>query len=149
MGAVNDALKPVKTNFYSMIRNHENGWYDLEFGIPDKWIFSGNEEIECEVVKENNVGKVLKIYPKNGVDNVDDLFDFMKGLISINEEIDMKNLELENRMKLKKAEFEEEFKSHYTELDEIKATAFQSLKRKPVAENEIATITENLENETE
>ena len=66
MKEVESILEPISSNFISLTRNPMKGWFELEIGIPNTWVFDANKEIDVETVNETEVGKVIKIIPKNG-----------------------------------------------------------------------------------
>ena len=115
MKEVESILEPISSNFVSLTRNPMKGWFELEIGIPDTWVFDANKEIDVETVNETEVGKVIKIIPKNGNVVVDDVILFARIIISTNKKIAEKEQDLK------------EAGSFFKELDELKENAFKKL----------------------
>ena len=106
MKEVESILEPISSNFVSLTRNPMKGWFELEIGIPNTWVFDANKEIDVETVNETEVGKVIKIIPKNGNVVVDDVILFARII---------------------KRGMEKKAGSFFKELDELKENAFKKL----------------------
>ena len=127
MGVIENALKPVDGHLISMSRNPMKGWYEIEVGVYKSWVFDSNKDIECEIIAEDDDGKLLKIFPKHGKVTVDDLIRFVELIIETNERIAAKEREFAKEMEKMKELLEEKAKSFYTELDTLKDTSFKNL----------------------
>lgn len=114
----------------SITRNTLKGWYELEIGLPNTWVFDENDKISCEILIENESGKVIKIIPKTTNIVVDDLIEFVKIIIKTNEMITLKEKEFTNTMQEMKENLEEKAKNYYKELDELRKSSFQKAKQK-------------------
>jgi hypothetical protein len=127
MKEVESILEPISSNFVSLIRNPMKGWFELEIGIPNTWVFDANKEIDIETVNETEVGKVIKIIPKNNNVVVDDVILFARIIISTNKKIAEKEQELKNQLEEMKKGMEKKAGSFFKELDELKENAFKKL----------------------
>lgn len=125
MKVIEAALQPTDGYITSFIRNTVEGWWELEIGLPKTWIFSDNGEIKCEVLTENEVGKLIKISPKNPNVVIDDLVLFVEIIIETNEKIAKKEQEFGGEMAEMKKMLEEKAKKFYEELDELKENSFK------------------------
>lgn len=122
---IDSALEPISEYLISISRNTTNGNYELQVGIPNKWVFDDNAEVECEVLKESDVGKLIKVASKKSKVIIDDLVKFVEIIIQTNERIAEKELEFTEKMQEMRERLEEEAKKFYTELDELKDSSFQ------------------------
>lgn len=127
MKEVESILEPISSNFISLTRNPMKGWFELEIGIPNTWVFDANKEIDVEIVNETEVGKVIKIVPKNGNVVVDDVILFARIIISTNRKIAEKEQDLKNQLEEMKRGMEKKAGSFFKELDELKENAFKKL----------------------
>jgi hypothetical protein len=127
MGVIENALNSVEGHLISVSRNPMKGWYEIEVGVYKSWVFDSNKDIECEVIAEDNDGKLLKIYPKNGKTTIDELIRFVELIIQTNERIAEKEKEFAKEMEKMKELLEEKAKSFYTELDSLKDSSFKNL----------------------
>lgn len=125
MNTINSILKPIEGNLISMSRDTVNGWYVLQIGVPNTWVFDNNKEIECEIVQELDEGKILNIIPKTTKIIVDDLVDFVEIIVKTNERIAAKEKQFTEKMENMKSHLEEEYKKFYEELDELRDSSFQ------------------------
>jgi hypothetical protein len=125
MKVIEAALQPTDGYITSFIRNTVEGWWELEIGLPKTWIFNDNDEIKCEVLTENEVGKLIKISPKNPNVVIDDLVLFVEIVIETNEKIAKKEQEFGGEMAEMKKMLEEKAKKFYEELDELKENSFK------------------------
>ena len=89
MKELESILHPISSNFVLLTRNPMRGWFELQIGIPNNWAFSANDEIDVEIINETEVGKVIKIFPKNDNLVVDDLVLFAEIIINTNKKIFM------------------------------------------------------------
>ena len=124
---INTALKPVDGYLFTIIRNTLNGCYDIEMGLPNKWVYNETKYISCEILNENNDGKLIKISSKNDSIVVDDLIRFAGVIIQINQKIAEKENEINEMMENKRKEFEKDLENSYKELDEMKDKSFNDL----------------------
>lgn len=127
MATIDSILKPIDGYLFLMSRNTVNGWYELQIGIPNSWVFNNNEEIECEVLQESDDGKLIRIAPK--VENVivDDLVKFVEIILQTNERIAAKEKQFTQKMEEMRNILEDEAKKFYEELDELKENSFQDI----------------------
>lgn len=127
MGVIEKALSPVEGHLISMSRNPMKGWYEIEVGVYKSWVFDSNKDIECEVIAEDNDGKLLKVFPKHTKVTIDELIRFVELIIETNERIAEKEREFAKEMEKMKEMLEERAKSFYSELDTLKDTSFKNL----------------------
>lgn len=127
MGVIEEGFKPITGYLISMERDTVKGWYTLKIGLPKAWVFDSNESIGCEILKETNEGKVIKIAPKTNEIGIDDLVAFVNIIVDTNVKIAERKREFDERMERYKEQFEEEAKKFYTELDELKDTSFKKI----------------------
>lgn len=125
MKIVETALQPVEGYLVSIKRNTVNGWYELEIGLPVKWVYDENNEIKCEVLNKNDVGVLVKISPKNSNIVIDDLINFVGVIIETNQKIAEKEKEFTDRMEQMKGMLETEARKFYDELDELRNNSFK------------------------
>ena len=126
MGEVNDKLRPIEKNFLKLYRNIEKGWYEIEFGLPAKWVYKDNKLIECELVKESDVGKMIIVRPKNANNGVsaDELIEFVQLIVSVNQEIADREEEFDIKMEEEKKKIEEVVGGFYEKMDNIRKESF-------------------------
>lgn len=124
---VEEALAPIAGYFISMSVDTVTGFYILEIGIPDRWAFSSSNNIKCDILAENDEGKILKISSENEQTSIDDLIDFVSIIINTNMKIAMKEVEFEERMNNMKKQLEDEARRFYAELDTLKDSSFKKL----------------------
>ena len=122
---IDSALQPISEYLISVSRNTTNGNYELQVGIPNKWIFDDNAEIECEVLKESDVGRLIKVAPKKSKIIIDDLVRFVEIIIMTNERIAEKEKEFTKEMENMRGILEKKANKFYEELDELRDTSFQ------------------------
>jgi len=130
MKELESILHPISSNFVLLTRNPMRGWFELQIGIPNNWAFSANDEIDVEIINETEVGKVIKIFPKNDNLVVDDLVLFAEIIINTNKKIAEKELEFKQQLEDKKKNLEEMAKEFFKELDELKENSFKKLNDK-------------------
>ena len=127
MKTIESILDPITSYLISIKRNPMEGWYEMEIGIPKGWIFNENKEIKCEVLSEEETGKLVKISPKNLDIVIDDLVAFIVVIIATNKKISDKEKEFTDKMSVMRNTLEKEVKEFYEELDEIKENSFKNL----------------------
>jgi len=127
MKEIESILDPISGNLQSIIRNPMKGWYEVEIGIPLNWVFNENDEIDVEVIFENDIGKVIKIFPKNQSVVVDDLVLFAQIVINTNRKIADKEEEFKSQMEEMKRGLEIKASEFFKELDELKENSFKKL----------------------
>lgn len=130
MGVVQEALNPLEGYLVSLSRNTVSGWYELEVGLPIKWVYDENKEIKCDVIAEDEEYRLLKIIPKNQKVSIDDLINFFEIVVETNEKIAQKEEEFKKRMERIKQELEGEAKKFYEELDSLKENSFKNVNTK-------------------
>lgn len=119
-------LEPITGYLFSITRNSLKGWYEIEIGIHKGWVFSENSEISCEIVEENDNGKLINIAPKNENVAIDDLVDFVKIIIETNEKIANKEQKFNERLKEMRENLEDEARKYYEEVDVLKESSFKN-----------------------
>jgi len=125
MKPIQSALAPTDGYITSFVRNTVEGWWEIEVGLPAKWVFDENSKIGCEVLVENDVGMMIKVFPKVDSVVIDDLIAFVEIVIATNEKIAAKEKEFTDRIQKMKDVLEEEAIHFYEELDELKENSFQ------------------------
>lgn len=121
------ALAPITGYLISISRNTEYGWYELEIGLPNSWVFDENDKIGCDVITENEAGKLIRIAPKKNGIVIDDLISFVGIIIKTNERIAEKEKEFTDQMQEMKGLLEDKAKKFYEELDELKESSFKKV----------------------
>jgi hypothetical protein len=102
-------------------------WWELEIGLPKTWVYDENNKIGCEVIFENNSGKLIKISPKIKGVVIDDLISFVEIIIATNEKISEKEKQFTDKMQEMKGVLEKEAQKFYQELEELKENSFKNL----------------------
>lgn len=121
------ALEPTNGYVNSFIRDTEHGWWILEVGLPNSWVFDENKKIGCEILFENEVGKLIKVFPKKSGIVIDDLITFVEIIIDTNKKIALKEKEFTDKMQEMKGKLEIEAQKYYQELDELKESSFKKV----------------------
>ena len=134
MKEVESILEPIKGHLSSIKRDTINGWYELEIGIPTKWVFNQNDEVGIELISENDLGKLLRISPKNENVSIDDLIIFVEIIINTNIKIAEKEKQFADKMEETKEFLEKQAVQFYKELDELRNTSFSKLNDKFINE---------------
>jgi hypothetical protein len=127
MKIVEAALDPTDGYIHSFMRNTVKGWWEMEIGLPKAWVFDENNDISCEVLAETEMGKLIKIAPKNTKVVIDDLILFVEIIIETNKKIAEKEKQFTDKMAEMKGVLEQEAKKFYKELDELKENSFRHL----------------------
>jgi len=138
MKTIETALQPTDGYINSFTRNTVEGWWELEVGLPKTWVYDENDKIGCEIIFENEMGKLLKVFPKESGVAIDDLISFVRIIIKTNERIAEKEKEFTDKIQKMKDMLEDEAIHFYEELDELKENSFKNLN---------ATFAKNLEKE--
>jgi len=125
MKPIQAALAPTDGYIKSFSRNTVEGWWEVEIGLPINWVYDENVKIGCEIVFENEVGKLVKVYPKKIDVVLDDLIAFVEIIIATNERIAEKEKQFTDKMQEMKGILEDEAKKFYQELDELKENSFK------------------------
>lgn len=125
MKSLETALKSTDGYINSFTRNTIKGWWELETGIPANWVFDENTKVGCEILLESELGKLIKIYPKETGVVIDDLIEFVEIIIKTNEVIAEKEKEFKETMNKMKDSLEEKAKDYYKELQEIRENSFK------------------------
>jgi len=125
MKPIQAALAPTDGYIKSFSRNTVEGWWEVEIGLPINWVYDENVKIGCEIVFENEVGKLVKVYPKKTDVVLDDLIAFVEIIIATNERIAEKEKQFTDKMQEMKGILEDEAKKFYQELDELKENSFK------------------------
>jgi len=129
MNVLSERLETVTGYLINITRDWENGWYFIEVAVPVSWEIGDNDDIECDVLNESEMGKMVKIAPKNNTVLLDDLILFAEIIIETNIEIEKKEKEFKEKITEMKKELEMQAKDFYTKLDEHKKTSFKNLKK--------------------
>lgn len=127
MKEVELALQAIGGYLISISRNTVEGWYELEIGLPNSWVFDENSKISCEVLTENEAGKLILIAPKSSDIVIDDLIDFVEIILETNKKIAEKEKEFTNSMEEMRGLLEEKAKKFYEELDDLKESSFKKI----------------------
>ena len=125
MKEVELALEPTNGYINSFTRNTVEGWWELEAGLPANWVYDENSKIGCKIIFENEVGKLVKIFPKKQNVVIDDLINYVEIIIETNKKISEKEKEFTDKMQGMKNLLEEEAKKFYQELEELKEHSFK------------------------
>ena len=125
MKPLQEILEPTNGYITSFTRNTAKGWWEVEVGLPISWVYDENSKIGCEMIKENDIGKLIRIFPKNMDIFIDDLITFVEIIIKTNEKIAKKEKEFTDKMEEMKGVLEEEAMKFYQELDELKENSFK------------------------
>ena len=125
MKPIQAALAPTDGYIKSFSRNTVEGWWEVEIGLPINWVYDENVKIGCEIVFENEVGKLVKVFPKKTDVVLDDLIAFVEIIIATNERIAEKEKQFTDKMQEMKGILEDEAKKFYQELDELKENSFK------------------------
>jgi len=118
-------LAPTTGYINSFTRNTLKGWWEVEVGLPKTWVFDENTKIGCEIIFENELGKLIRVYPKKTDVVIDDLVAFVEIIILTNEKIAEKEKQFTDKMQEMKGILEIEAKKFYQELDELKENSFK------------------------
>ncbi len=127
MKPIEEALQPITGYLISITRNPLDGWYELEIGIPNAWVFDENDEIKCEILDKSDKGKLIKIFPKNNSIVLDDLLTFVQIILETNKKIAEKEKQFTDKMEQMKGMLEQEALKFYEELDSLKENSFKNL----------------------
>ena len=127
MKTIEAALAAVDGYLISIARDTVNGWYEIEVGLPPNWVFDENDKIGCEVLIDEEEGKLVKITPKKPDVVIDDLIGFLEIIKITNEKITEKEKQFTESLEEKKRELEIFAKGFYDDLDELKENSFQKL----------------------
>ena len=130
MATIENLLSPIAGYLYSITRDTLNGWYVIEIGVPAKWVYKENDYIGCEIIDENDEGKLIKIYPKLDNITLDDLINFVTIIIGTNKRIAEKELEFQEKMEQIKKELEKDASKFYEELDNLKKNSCEKVEDK-------------------
>jgi len=135
MKIIQEALAPTDGYITSFKRNTVEGWWEIEVGLPKAWVFDENNKIKCEILAEAEMGKLIKISPKNNKVVIDDLILFVEIIIETNKRIAEKEKQFTDKMEEMKGVLEQEAKKFYKELDDLKESSF-----KKVGENFVRSL---------
>lgn len=127
MKTIEKALQSTDGIITTFTRNPEESWWELKIGIPKTWVYDENNKIGCEVIFENENGKLINVFPKKRDIVIDDLVAFVEIIIDTNEKIVEKEKQFTDKMQEMKGVLEKEAKKFYAELDELKKNSFKNL----------------------
>ena len=123
---IEDALSAVEGYLLGIFRDTENGWYELQVGIPTSWVFRGNKIIDCSNIVANDEYKIVKVSPyADGVRiTIDELIEFVSTIIKTNIEIKEREDGFLKMIEQEKLALQEKAKNYYNELEELKEKSF-------------------------
>jgi hypothetical protein len=127
MKEIETILEPITGYLVKIIRNPQEGWYEMEVGIPNDWVFNENNEIGVEVITETDLGKILKIFPKSQGIGIDDLVLYVIIVINTNKKIAEKQEEFKRQLQEMKRGIEERATEYFKQMDELKENSFKKL----------------------
>lgn len=139
---VEKELNKISGNLVSITRDTAKGWFVLEIGIPNTWVYNSNKDIECSVVIESEEGCLIQISPKRKGVISDDLIEFVERIIKTNEQITKKENEFKNRLESEKKRLEKDAEKFYNELENLKKTAFENVSDEEMVTEEKTTDTQ-------
>jgi len=126
MKKIEAALHSIDGYLLTISRDTINGWYELQVGLPARWVYDENNKISCEAINEADAGTLVKIAPRTHEIVIDDLIAFVQAIIVTNEKIAKKEKQFTDKMESMKGKLEEEARKFYTELDELKEKSFKT-----------------------
>lgn len=129
MGVIQDELNDIDRFIMSITKNPENDTYEFQIGVPPKWEFSSNDNINIEVITSVEQGSVLKLTTNDENIKFDDFVDFIKLIVEVNIAIEEQNKELEETLSKQKAELEAIVSKKLTEIEKMKADAFKTFEK--------------------
>ena len=132
MNIIENALKPITGYLILISRDTINGWYEFEIGLPATWVFASNSEINCEVISENDEGRVIKVSPLHQEITIDDLLVYVSTIIETNNEISQREKAFNDKMDELKKNLTLETSKFYKELDDLKQQSFKSIAESPI-----------------
>lgn len=127
MKTIETALSKVDGYLISISRDTVKGWYEIEIGLPAGWVFDENDKIGCEVLIDEDEGKLIRISSKVEDIVIDDLIGFLEIIIETNERIAVKEKQFTDKMEEMKRELEEKARNYYKELDDLKDESFKKV----------------------
>ena len=127
MKTIEAALESTNGYINSFTRNTIEGWWEIEIGLAKSWVYDENKKIGCEIIFENEVGKLIRIFPKKNDVVIDDLIEFVGIIIRTNKKIAEKEKQFTDKMQEMKGVLEKEAKRFYQELDELKENSFKNI----------------------
>jgi len=122
-----EKLDTISEYWVSIERNLKNDTTILNVGFPKKWEIRENDLIGFEVLQDTDVGKFIKITPKNNKVAIDDLIKFVEVVIYVNTEIAKREDEFAKRLEEMKKKMETEVSSFYENFDKEKTLIFSDL----------------------
>jgi hypothetical protein len=132
---IHNTISPISGYLISIKRNTDGGWYELEIGLPNNWVFKENEDIGCEILSETENGKLIKIFPKFDDVLIDDLIKFVNIIVETNKKIKEKEKEFQKRLEEYKAMLEKEATEHFVDIDKLRDTSFKALENAHLSSN--------------
>jgi hypothetical protein len=137
---IHNKLKPLEGYLISIEIDTINGWYELKIGIPKNWVYKENSNFKIEEVLKSEDGIILKVTPKNNDVVIDDLIDFVLLIIDTNFKIVEKEKEFESKINEIKKQLEDQAKSFYKDIDEMKEKSFSVFEKVELEINEKKTV---------
>jgi hypothetical protein len=127
MNTLQEKLDTISENWLSIERDILEDKIILTVGFPKKWEIRKNDVIDFEILEETDVGRIVKIVPKNNKTTIDDLIKFVEVVIFVNTEIAKKEDEFAQKMEEMKKKMENEISSFYKNFDKEKSQIFTDL----------------------
>jgi len=137
MKTIEAALSNVDGYLISISRDTIKGWYEIEIGLPAGWVFDENDKIGCEVLIDEDEGKLIKVSSKTEGIVIDDLIGFLEIIIATNLKIAEKEKQFTDSLEEKKRELEIWAKGFYKEMDDLKEISFKKVGEKFVDSLEV------------
>jgi hypothetical protein len=128
MQSLDSVLKPLSNNLILIRKNLDNNQYEIEMGIPKDWIFEKNNNIDCEVLGENENGKLIKIMPLNEKVLIDNLIIFAEKIVMVNEEIEKQKVEFEKKMEETRITLINQFMEFHNDMEKKITLSFKEEK---------------------
>jgi hypothetical protein len=128
MSSFTEILEPLTGYLISINRDTKKGCYVFKIGLPAGWFYKETDDIACEVIEEvKNEGSIINISPKNDDINPDDIIEYIRKIIEVNESVSEREDKFKSEMEEFKSSFEERIKKFYNDLDEYKEKSFRLL----------------------
>lgn len=140
MGVIQNELIDIDRFIMSITKNPENDTYEFQIGIPPKWEFSSNDNIDVEVITAVEQGSVLKLTTKDENITFDDFVEFIKLIVDVNIAIEEQNKELNEVLNKQKMEMEAIVSQKLTAIEKMKENAFKTFEK---SKNKLSTVKPN------
>ena len=127
MKIIEQALESTKGYILSFERNTKEGIWEVQAGFPTEWVFQETDDVGCEIIKETDKGRLLKLFPKKDDVVIDDLIKFVEVIIAINNTINHREKEFKSEIEEIKSMMHEKAEKFYKELEDLKISSFNSI----------------------